>query len=392
MKVLFVANRIPYPPYRGDKLKIYNLAKELSKNNELHLITFVANKEELKYKEELEKIFETVQLVKQYKWRSMLNCILGIFSQVPFQVLYFKNKLFGKQLKKILNNNTFDAIHVQHLRMSQYFKQLDTSSKVVLDLPDAFSLYWQRRKEKASGFFQKLFINTEHSRLLKYEKRMFNFDLNLACSKEDIEYLRTKHGIDKIELLSNGVDVNTFKPLSKSLIIPRRVLFTGNMDYAPNIDGAAYFVEEILPIVESKVPDVEFVIAGQRPVKKVQDLAKNNIKITGFIPKLNEMYATAEVVVSPLRIGAGTQNKVLESMAMGIPVVCTNIGFEGLGAKNGEGIYSETDPKEFANRVIEILQDSVLRDELGVKATNLISNKFSWGQIASQLKGYLSHK
>jgi glycosyltransferase involved in cell wall biosynthesis len=162
------------------------------------------------------------------------------------------------------------------------------------------------------------------------------------------------------------------------------------MDYAPNIDGATYFVEEILPIIEKSVPDVKFVIAGQRPVKKVQELASENVTITGFIPKLNEMYATAEVVVSPLRIGAGTQNKVLESMAMGIPVVCTNIGFEGLGAKNGEGIYSETEPEKFAERVISILQSNSLRDELGEKAAKLIRGKFSWNQIANQLKEYLS--
>jgi sugar transferase (PEP-CTERM/EpsH1 system associated) len=388
MQILFVANRIPYPPYRGDKLKIYNLAKQLTKQHELHLITFVADEEEWKYKAELEKLYASVTLIKQSKLRSYWGCISGIFSKVPFQVLYFKNAKFKSALNAVIAQRSFDAIHVQHLRMAQYFIGNKPKTRVILDLPDAFSLYWKRRLEKATTAFQKIFIKMEHHRLLSYEKHMAMFDLNLACSKEDINYLKSKHGFEHIQLLSNGVDTSTFKP-SEIAPVPKRILFTGNMDYAPNIDGAAYFVEEIFPLIEKEIPGVQFIIAGQRPVKKVTDLAKENIQITGFIPKLNEMYATAEVVVSPLRIGAGTQNKVLESMAMGIPVVCTDIGFEGLGIANGEGVFKETTAMGFAKKVIELLNNPELREITGKKATEVIKNKFSWDRIAQQLADYL---
>ena len=389
MKLLFVANRIPYPPYRGDKLKIYNLAKELCKEHELHLITFTATAEEKKYEKELSELFKTVTLVHQPKWKSYWYCALGIFSKVPFQVLYFKNIAFKKQLKQKINSLNPEAIHVQHLRMAQYFQTFRPQCRVILDLPDAFSLYWKRRIEKTKGGLKAIFQETEYKRLLTYEQVMKRFNLNLACSKEDIAYLKSKHGFENIELLSNGVDTNLFKPIGTDKVIRNRILFTGNMDYAPNIDGASYFVEDILPLIKKEIKDVDFVIAGQRPVKKVLDLEGEGVTITGFIPKLNEMYATAQVVVSPLRIGAGTQNKVLESMAMGVPVVCTNIGFEGLGVQSGEGVYKELTPEDFAKRVISILQNNELRDELGTKATEVISNKFSWGQIAKQLAHYL---
>lgn len=391
MKILFVANRIPYPPYRGDKLKIYNLAKELrNEGHELHLATFISHSSEYQYKEVLEEIFESVSLTKQPKWKSLINCLLGVFTEVPFQVLYFRNKRFKKSLKTVIESVNPEAIHVQHLRMAQYFNSLPHGPKVILDLPDAFSLYWHRRMDKAKGFAKKLFTQIEYKRLLKYEKRMFTFHLNLACSKEDINYLKAKHEVKDIALLSNGVDIDTFKPLGDEFLVKHRVLFTGNMDYAPNIDGATYFVEEILPLVEKEVPEVEFVIAGQRPVRKVLDLARKNVSVTGFIPKLNEMYATAQVVVSPLRIGAGTQNKVLESMSMGVPVVCTNIGFEGLDAKNGEGVFCEVETNKFAQRVIDILKNPKDRDELGKKAASHIRNRFSWNQIAKQLSEYLA--
>jgi len=389
MQILFVANRIPYPPYRGDKLKIYNLAKKLSKSHELHLITFVTNKDEWQYRTELEKLYQSVTLISQPKWKSYFNTLIGIFGKTPFQVCYFKNNKMAKKLNEVIDKHSFDSIHVQHLRMAQYFVNRKTNSRVILDLPDAFSLYWNRRLNKAKSTLQRIFIKTEYKRLLDYELHMKKFDLNLACSKEDIEYLKSKHGIDHIKLLSNGVDIETFKP-AEIKSIPNRILFTGNMDYAPNIDGASYFVEEILPLIEKEIPEVQFVIAGQRPVKKVLDLAKDNVEITGFIPKLNEMYATASVVVSPLRIGAGTQNKVLESMAMGIPVVCTDIGFEGLGIASGEGVFKETTPETFAKTVTRLLQDKSLKESAGLKATEVIKNKFSWEQIAEQLAQYLN--
>ena len=136
------------------------------------------------------------------------------------------------------------------------------------------------------------------------------------------------------------------------------LLFTGNMDYAPNVDAVQYFVEEVFPIIKQQHPQVKFIIAGQRPVKKVLDLASDDVQVTGFIKDLAAVYNQASVVVAPLRFGAGTQNKVLEAMAMGVPVVCSNIGFKGLGIESGEGAIMQTDPQQFAQSVICLLYTS----------------------------------
>ena len=218
---------------------------------------------------------------------------------------------------------------------------------------------------------------------------MANYKLNLVCSKEDLAYLKTIHGIENIALLPNGVDTETFA-FSTTAHDKLKILFTGNMDYAPNIDGAVYFAEEIFPLIQKEIPNVKFVIAGQRPVRKVLELANEHITVTGFIPQLNEMYATARVVVSPLRIGAGTQNKVLESMSMGIPVVCTQIGFEGLNVDNGQGVFMETTPQGFANAVIKIMLDDDLRTKMGLQASDIVQRNFSWEKIAIQLEEYFS--
>ena len=222
MQLLFVANRIPYPPYRGDKLKIYNLARQLSKNHRLHLITFYVDDSELQYKSELDKLFEKVILVKQSKWKSYLACVLGIFSQTPFQVLYFKNRSFQKQLNHILYNNQYDGIHVQHIRMAQYMHK-PMPKNVILDLPDAFSLYWQRRIDKAKNQFEKFFNKIEFARLCNYERKLADYKLSLVCSKEDQHYLQSVHKNNNIFLLPNGVDTQTFT-FSTAPFIKNRIL------------------------------------------------------------------------------------------------------------------------------------------------------------------------
>lgn len=389
MKILFLANRTPYPPYRGDKLKIFNLARRLSQRHELHLVTFAQTKEDLGYKEELEKVFTRVHFIYLPKWKSALNCVQALWSATPLQVLYFKSAAMNAKLAEVLKNDAFDAVHVQHLRMSPYLAGQNNLARI-LDMPDAFSLYWERREKAEKNPFLKLVNGFEQKRLLKYEQIMRHYNLSLVCSKEDQEYLKSKHSVENIELLPNGVDLDTFAAKDHDYSHNKTLLFTGNMDYAPNVDAVQYFVADILPQIHKVHPQVQFIIAGQRPVKKVLDLASDNVKVTGFIEDLAAVYNQASVVVAPLRFGAGTQNKVLESMAMGVPVVCSNIGFKGLGIESGEGAIMRTDPKGFAASVIELLSSSNERQNVGEKGVQVIKSNFGWDAIAVLLEGFLS--
>lgn len=388
MKLLFLANRTPYPPYRGDKLKIYNLAKRLSKHHELHLLTFAQSKEDLTYRHDLEKVFHKVHLVELPKSKSAVNCLAAVWSATPIQVLYFRSVAMEQKLKEVLAADNFDAVHVQHLRMSPYLSKRKDIPRI-LDMPDAFSLYWQRRAKAMSNPLLKLFNRIEHKRLLKYEQVMGEYNMALVCSREDQEYLKETHQLSNIKLLPNGVDLDTFAAKDHDYSHNHTLLFTGNMDYAPNVDAVQYFVHDVLPLIRKVHPKVEFIIAGQRPVKKVQELASDKVKVTGFIEDLAAVYNDASVVVAPLRFGAGTQNKVLEAMAMGVPVVCSNIGFKGLGIESGEGAIMRTDPQGFAEAVVELLSHEQQRKTVGEKGNEVIKNGFSWDAISKQLEGYL---
>ena len=388
MKILFLANRVPYPPYRGDKLKIYNLAKRLKDRHELYLLTFAQNEEDLQYKEELEKIFTEVHFIYLPKWKSAVQCLSGAWSSKPLQVLYFQSSEMQKALDILVTRVRFDAIHVQHLRMSPYLANRKDLARI-LDLPDAFSLYWERRKTVKRGLLTTIFENIEQKRVLAYEPILKEYDMSLVCSQEDLEYMVKTHQTGNMRLLPNGVDMSTFKAGNHDYCPNDTILFTGNMDYAPNVDAVVYFTETILPAIRKEMPHVRFIIAGQRPVPKVQELANDHVEVTGFIKDLAAVYNTASVVVAPLRFGAGTQNKVLEAMAMGIPVVCSNIGFGGLGIQSGEGAFMQTDPAKFAQSVIDLLSSEQLRRQTGEAGMQVIKTKFDWDVVALTLEKYL---
>ncbi len=388
MKLLFLANRIPYPPYRGDKLKIYNLAKRLSHKHELYLLTFTETEEDKQYRAPLEEVFKEVHLVHLPKWKSALNCVQALWRNLPAQILYFQSVEMQRAVDRLLQKHCFDAIHVQHLRMAPYLSHRSDLPRI-LDLPDAFSLYWERRKQLKRGFAQSILENMEQRRLFRFESVLKKFQLSLVCSQEDLDYLKKHHNAENIKLLPNGVDLSTFRFQDHDYSHNHTLLFTGNMDYAPNVDAVIYFAGEILPIIQKKFPQTRFVIAGQRPVPKVQELAGERVEVTGFVKDLAAVYDTASVVVAPLRFGAGTQNKVLEAMAMGVPVVCSNIGFKGLGIQSGEGAIMRTDPTSFAEAVCQLLESATYRQEVGQKGLEVIRSRFDWDALALQLEQYL---
>ena len=355
--------------------------------HEVHLLTFAQTEEDWTYKAELEKIFTSVEFIALPKWKSALNCVAGLFNKVPFQVHYFRSNAMKVALQNLLSKGNFDVVHVQHLRMAQYLAAHKEVPRI-LDLPDAFSLYWTRKQATTKNPFLRYVEGVEQKRVYQYERVLGAFDLSLVCSAEDKQYLEQEHHLANISILPNGVDTSTFTAGHHDYSHNHTLLFTGNMDYGPNIDAVNYFVEEILPKVQVQFPNIKFVIAGQRPVPKVLALANEHVKVTGFIPNLATEYNAASVVVAPLRFGAGTQNKVLEAMAMGVPVVCSNIGFKGLGIESGEGAIMQTEPDAFAQSIIQLLSSEKMRQTVGQQGVSVIQSKFSWDIIAKQLEGY----
>ncbi|MDC0580044.1 glycosyltransferase [Bacteroidia bacterium] len=388
MNILFVANRFPFPPHRGDKLKIYNLTRRLAKTHTLYLVTFYEKRDELNYLSDISPYFKEIELVYLPQWKSIFNCIPALLSTTPLQLAYFRSNAMHRMVKKVINHFSIDVVHTQHLRMSQYTKDLNVPK--ILDLPDAFSLYFKRRSETERPLINRLIDRIEIKRLAKAEQVIKKFDQVLVCSVEDKTYLQKLHQVDHIDILLNGVDLETFDCYEgHDYTLANTLLFTGNMDYAPNVDAVIYFVKEMWPQILKINPNTKFIIAGQRPIESVKKLESNSIKVTGFVEDISDLYRKSTILIAPLRFGAGTQNKVLEAMAMGVPVVCTHIGFEGLQINNGDGVYMEKGKHEFITRVNELLRDQDLRTRVGKKGLNIAHKRFSWDSIAHQLNQYI---
>jgi sugar transferase (PEP-CTERM/EpsH1 system associated) len=388
MNILFITNRFIYPPFKGDKRRIYNLAKRLSKHHNLFLATFISDKNERKYIPELKDIFKKIEVVYLPKYLSFLRCAFKLFSSHPYQVIYFESNKLKQIVKRFAEENKIDVIHVQHLRMAQYCIDLENIPRI-LDLPDAYLLTWDRRLSVEKNVFKRAFAKIEKDKIEKYEKQVFRkFELLLVCSIEDKEFLQKHYGCNNIELLYNSIDVDSLSEYSSDYSIDDRVIYAGYMSYQANVDAVQYFVSDIFPLILNKLPKVKLYIAGQKPPRTVRRLKSNNVIVTGMVEDLNKYYTNSCVTVSPLRIGAGTQFKVLESMALGVPVVCTSVGFRGLEIKNGDGIYSTDDRVEFSNHVIRLLQNYNLRRMMGLRAKQIIKEKFSSNMVANTLEAY----
>ena len=388
MKILFAANRFPYPPFRGDKLKIYNLAKRLCKDHELHLLTFLEDRGDLDHLPALDGIFKHIHLVTHPKLKSYVNVLKGLLGKTPLQVSYFASSKMHRKVQHLLSEENYDVVHVQHLRMAQYFAKHKNVPRI-LDLPDAYSLYWKRRIDATTGI-KKHFNTMEFNRVKEYEPILNQFNKTLVCSREDKSWLETQQQINNVDILPNGVDTSTYFSAAHNYVNNKTILFTGNMDYAPNVDAVQYFAKEIFPLILEEHPHVQFVIAGQRPVDAVKALASNKIIITGFVQDLKEWYQEAAIVVAPLRFGAGTQNKVLEAMAMAVPVVSMNVGFQGLNIDSGEGVILAMDTLPFANACNQLLSNQGLRKEVGEAGKQVILSQFDWDVVAKKLEAYLA--
>jgi sugar transferase (PEP-CTERM/EpsH1 system associated) len=385
MRILFLTSRIPYPPHRGDKLKIWNLMRQLASRHEIFLLTFIQSKEEERYIAPLKEVCREVETVHLPLWRSLLNCAAALFGKEPFQVAYYRSPAMERRLSQALQRLQPDVLHTHLIRMAQYTATPGGLPRV-LDMTDAVSLYLSRFRDAQSNPLKKWALGLELKRMHEYEPIIGQFDRALVCSHTDMEFLRRRGPDFKLDLLRNGVDLEAFSVNGTAQADPYRIMFSGNMSYYPNIDGAKFLVSEVFPLVKKSVPQARLYIVGQNPPSQVTSLASADITVTGFVPDIRAEYLKSAVAVSPIRFGAGTLNKVLEPSALGVPVVTTSIGWEGLGLESEKEILVANDPRSIATAIIRLLKDPTLRSSIGQHAAQKVRATLGWETIAGDLE------
>jgi len=228
-------------------------------------------------------------------------------------------------------------------------------------------------------------VKLEELRVRKYETEILkHFAVGTMVSAFDRDYLLALDNSLNLEIVPMGVDLEYFQP--SNVQYRPQLLFTGTMNYFPNYDAVWYFYHKIFPYIKQTRPDVTFYVVGNYPPPKLKRLESNrDIVVTGHVPETRPYFAQSAVFVSPLRGGSGIQVKNLEAMAMGVPVVTTSVGAAGIEAKVGHDLIVADEPKEFADKVIQLLDDQELRREIGQNGRRLVEEKYNWPDVVRRL-------
>lgn len=392
MKILIITPRIPYPPYRGDKLKIFNISKILARNNSVTILTFHNNKKNLAATEEIKKLGINIKTVWLPVFSSLLKMAMALFINLPFQLAYFVSRKMKKEIRRTVEQNEFDVIYFHLIRSAQYFESAENSAALkVLDFTDAVSLYLTRFAEVTKNPFKKIALKLELSRIEKYEIAAQKFDTLFICSEKDKDYLEKKKLHPNIQFLRNGFDAEQFQA-DKVLYEKNRIIFTGNMPYFPNRDAVLYFTKEIFPLVRENYPTSKFYVVGQKPPSELKNLKSSNIVVTGFVENIKREYQLSEVNVVPVRFGAGTLNKVIEALALGIPTVATSMSVAGLPKELKKYVLIADNPENFAEKIINIFENESIRNDLMKEAQKVVFDLLNWEKIVCDFELYLKQR
>jgi glycosyltransferase involved in cell wall biosynthesis len=392
LKILIVTSKIPYPPHRGDRLKIYNICRLLLKNNNIKILTFYRNEAELKDVEILKQNGFDIEAISLAFYKSVLNLNKAAFSSMPMQVSAFYSKQMHKKISELTAKENYDVVYFHLLVIAQYLDAVKNKNILkVLDFTDAISLYLERYLEFISNPLKRIIYKIELNKTIKYENIAKKFDTLFVCSDADRIYLMQKQKNTNIQLLLNGVDLETFSYV-KTEPEENRIIFVGNMEYFPNIDAVFYFSNEIFPLIKKKRPSARFYIVGKGASKKVRDLQSDSIVVKGFVDNLQKEYLISKVNVAPIRLGAGFPNKIIEALVLGVPTVASKTSFEGLPDELKEFVLPADNPEDFADKVINVLQDDKFKIKLIEEGINRIRETLNWEKIVGEFENYLESK
>jgi polysaccharide biosynthesis protein PslH len=385
MKILYIASRFPYPLEKGDKLRAYHQLKDLSKNNEVFLYALSDKGIDEKSIKHIEQFCKKVKVFRLSKARIFFNLLRTTFTRVPWQVGYFYSPAAQDEIDSIISEYKPEHIFCQLIRTSEYAKKHATISKT-LDYMDVFSKGIERRLPSVPFYLKPLYI-AEQQRLAQYESSIFTyFDNKIIISEQDRDLIPHPDK-NNITVIPNGVDSNFFKPIERSKEYD--IIFNGNMNYPPNIESAEYLVRVILPIVLKKNPAIKVLISGANPAAKIRTLASAHVTISGWVEDVRENFAKAKMLVAPMFMSIGLQNKLLEAMALKIPCITSTLANNALRAKNGESILIADTPEEYAMYISELLSNEDKARTIGLNGHNFVVENYSWERENQKLEALI---
>lgn len=382
MRIMVLTSRFPYPLEKGDKLRIYHQIKGLAKEHDVILCALTDKTVSDKDKAELEPFCEEIHVFKLSKLGSYWRVFWWFISGKSIQLAYFTNRKIKREIENIIFEKNPDHIYCQLVRMANYVRDIFHVPKSI-DYMDAFSKGMERQASD-SPFPLSYVYNQEAKRLKEYESRVFyDFQLRTIISEQDRSYIHNPFK-ERIQIVPNGVDTTTFN-FSTEEGKMADLLFVGNMSYYPNVKAAEYLVQNIKPLLDSGSRKCKVEIAGANPSPQVLELDGNGVNVCGWVDNIVQTYHGAKIFVAPLFHGSGLQNKILEAMACGVPVITTTQTNNAIKAKSNQELLLANDAEEFANAIIKLLSDEELYHNLQNNARTFVEQNYSWNVFVSNL-------
>jgi sugar transferase (PEP-CTERM/EpsH1 system associated) len=375
LKIFVLLSRIPYPLEKGDKLRAYHQLLHLSKENEIILCCLNDGIENSEARIKLEQVCKEVHFIHLSKFQIGLNLFKGLFNKLPFQVNYFYHANAQKLINNIITQSKPDRIYCQLIRTTEYVKHFTNIPKT-LDYMDVFSKGIERRIN-SSNFILKPFFKKEYKRLVNYEKDIFDFfERKIIISNQDRNFIQHPQKQD-IKIIANGVDVEFFKP-RENINKTYEIVFTGNMNYPPNIDAAVYLSEKILPKLHHHIPSAKLLIAGSYPSLEVLAQRSDYVHVSGWVDDIRDCYASSKIFIAPMQIGTGLQNKLLEAMSMKLPCITSPLANNALVAINGKQILLAENIDQYVNHILTLLNYPDKAKEIAENGFKFVHQNYLW--------------
>lgn len=394
-EILFLAHRIPFPPDRGDKIRSHHILRRLARIAPVHVATLADDDVDLDHEEELAALAESHCLVSRTRPLGIAG-LEALATRVPVSLAAFRHRALQAYVEEVLRTRPISAIYVFSGQMGQYVPS-GFAGRVVVDFVDVDSAKFEAYAAAGRGL--RGWIDAREARMLRLEEIRLarRADVSLLISQDEADLFEARltpevRGTVAVGTLANGIDSDLFDPAQVE-VEPRiggcpspRLIFTGQMDYAPNIAAARRAIDRILPIVREQAPDASLHIVGRNPpAALLEHHGREGCFVWGRVPDMRTWLKGADVALVPLDIGRGVQNKVLEAMAMRLPVVLTPEAATGIGAYAGRDLAVAQGDAELAVAVCELLADPDRARGMGEAARAFIVDEMNWEAALSRL-------
>ena len=400
--ILWLSHLIPYPPKGGVLQRAYHLVRETARYHNVYLLAF--NQPDLieplfpnlekgiqEARDKLSAFCKHVEFVniplEQRFYGKERMALSSLFSKHPYNLNWLISDEYRLKIKAIMSKTEIDLIHFDTISLLPY-KDLAKDLPTALDHHNIESHMLIRRADNEKNFLRRFYFRQEGRRLEAIEKEACpTFSLNITCSKIDADRLTSIAGKCESIEVPNGVDVDFFKCSNKQLGSTPRLLFVGTLSWYPNAEAANFIANELWPILNESIPNIEFDIVGANPARNLLTLAQSEprFKVHGFVNDVRDYFEKADIFICPISDGGGTKLKVLDAFAMEMPVIAHPVACEGINVTQDKNVLFAQTPKQYIEKISYLLNNESIKYNLGMEARKLVEDQYAYNSIGQKL-------